>query len=126
MNTQVKITVKVKHDNGTAKINVYASSIDEAKDKVMKSENCPLSAIIYAKVAPLTIYDIKILSEDSSPYFFSRKTLHFFKQTVGSFKVNRWGNDKFYIYARSFGGNTTERIFNPFTNELEHLPVKTN
>jgi len=120
----VKIIVKLKSDTGTIKINVWANSLDAAKETVCNAQKAPLDAVIYAKVAPLTIHDIKRLSEEKAPYFFSRKTLKFFNQTVSSFKVTRKGNDKFYIYAPSFGGNKTERIFNPFTNELEHLPNK--
>jgi hypothetical protein len=120
----VKIIVKVKHDTGTTKISTYATSLDEAKDKVCKAENCPLNAIIYAKVAPLTIYDIKSNVENKGSHYFTRKTLKFFGQKVSDFKVNRFGDDKFYFFA-PFGRNCpegiSERIFNPFTNELESI-----
>jgi len=50
---EIKITenmeqfiVTVKHDNGTTKIKTSGSSEDEAKQKVMKAENCPVSAIV--------------------------------------------------------------------------------
>jgi hypothetical protein len=119
----VKVIVKVKNDKGVVKFINWATSLENAIDNICKAENAPLNAIQYAKVAPLTIYDIKRLSEEKSPYFFSRKTLNFFKQKVSDFKVSRIGNDKFYIYANSFGNNVTERIFNPFTNELEHIPL---
>lgn len=120
MTYQAKIIVKVKHDNGTSKISTFAASIDEAIQNVIKSENCPQRAVIYAKVAPLTISDIKYLTQETAPYFFSRKTLQFFKQRVSDFKVTRQGNDKFYISApRPYG--KTKRVFNPFTRELEHI-----
>lgn len=120
----VKIVVKLKSDTGTIKINVWASSLDAAKEIVCNAQKAPLNAVICAKVAALTIYDIKRLSEEKAPYFFNIRTMKSFNQTLKSFKVSRLGNDKFYIYAPSFGGNKTERIFNPFTNELEHIQNK--
>lgn len=121
MNT-VKIIVKLKNDNGSVKFAVWATSINAAKEIVCKAENAPLNAIIYAKVAPLTISDIKYRLQDTCPHFFSRSTMRFFGQTMRDFKVLRHGEDKFYITAK-FGNaaGKTERIFNPFTNELERL-----
>jgi hypothetical protein len=121
MNNQVKITVKLKHDKGTIKINTLASSLEDAINKVTTSENAPLSSVIYAKVYPLTIYDIKRLSYEDAPYFFNNRTLKSFNQRVSSFKVTRLGNDKFYISAPSYGNHISERIFDPFTNKLIHL-----
>lgn len=117
---QAKVIVKLAHDNGTAKISVWANSIEEAIEQVCNAEKCPKRAVIYAKAAPVTIYDIKRLSESAAPYFFTRKTLQFFKQTMSSFSVTRWGNDKFKISAPMPYGHT-ERIFNPFTGELERI-----
>lgn len=125
MTTQAKVIVKLKHDKGTVKISTWATSLQDAITKVCTAENCPETAVIYAKVSPLTISDIKYLSEATSPHFFTRSALRFFKQTIGSFSVTRWGNDKFYIcapFGAGMGGGKTERIFNPFTNELERLP----
>lgn len=114
------IIVKLKHDKGSVKIKVYTTSIDEAIDIVCKSEGAPKTAVIYAKVAMLTIYDIKRLSEAKAPYFFTRKTLNFFNQKMSDFSVTRQGNYKFYICARHPHGKT-ERIFNPFTGELNFI-----
>ena len=75
-----KVILKLKHDKGTAKIPVWANSIDEAINKVINSENAPKSAIIYAKAETPTIYDIKRLTEDTAPHFFTRKTMRFFNQ----------------------------------------------
>lgn len=115
-----KVIVKLKHDTGTVKISVWANSIEEAINKVLQYENAPNSAVIYAKVTPHTIHDIKRETAESSPYFFSTQTLKFFKQKLSSFSVKRYGNDKFYIYA-NYPGGTTQRIYNPFTKELERL-----
>jgi len=115
-----KVILKLKHDKGTAKIPVWANSIDEAINKVINSENAPKSAIIYAKAETPTIYDIKRLTEDTAPHFFTRKTMRFFNQKLSDFSVTRYGNDKFLISAKRPYGST-ERIFNPFTNELEHI-----
>lgn len=77
------------------------------------------------KTERLTIHDIKRLSEPKSPYFFSRDTLKFFGQTLKSFSVTKYPGGRYLISApmvdrltgRKVG--TTERIFNPVTNELE-------
>ncbi len=118
MNT--KIIVKLKSDNGAIKVTTYAASIEAAKEIVCSQQNAPKEAIVYAKVAPVSIYDIKRLSESSAPYFFTRKTLKFFKQKMSDFSVNRFGDDKFIISAPMPYG-LTQRIFNPFTNELNQI-----
>ena len=115
MNAKIEITVK--HDTGSKKIITFAPSIEQAKNNVIAAENCPVSAIIKAQTVKLTISQIKYLTEETAPYFFNGKTMKFFKQTMKDFKVYRHGN-KFLISApRPFG--KTERLFNPFTNELE-------
>lgn len=124
MKTKVKFTVTVKHDNGKINFSVWAESKEDAINRVCNAENCPKSAIIKVSIPKPTIYDIKRLSEDSAPYFFSRRTLQFFGQKVSDFKVYRTDQEgKFLIMAQSFGGNKTTRLFNIFTNELEHLPT---
>jgi len=117
---QSKVIVKLKHDKGTTKISVWATSLQEAIEKVMESEKAPLNSVVYAKVSPLTISDIKYLSKEKAPYFFNRSTMRMFKQTMRDFSVTRYGNDKFYISAPS-EAHTTKRIFNPFTRELEFV-----
>ena len=72
----------------------------------------------------LTIYDIKRLSENDSPYFFSRNTLKFFHQRMADFHVKKQNDGRYYIYAimRDHSGKQvglTERYFNPQTNKLE-------
>jgi len=116
---QAKVTVTLKSDSGRIKISVWASSIEEAKEKVLRDQNAPLSAILSAKVERPSIWDIKRLTAESSPYFFSRSTLRFFQQKVSDFSVYRNGPDSFVIAANSWGGNVTKRIFNPFTRTLE-------
>ena len=74
----------------------------------------------------MTISEIKNRTLETSPYFFSRKTLSFFGQTMRSFKVNKQADGRFLISApmldRSTGRNmgTTKRYFNPINNTLEH------
>lgn len=41
-----KYICTVQHDNGTVKIVVSASSIAEAREMVMKFENCPARAVV--------------------------------------------------------------------------------
>jgi hypothetical protein len=75
-----------------------------------------------------TIYDIKRETEKTSPYFFSRKTLKFFGQTMKDFKVYTTEEDGKYLISspmwdRFTGRNvgTTQRIYNSFTKELEYI-----
>jgi hypothetical protein len=75
----------------------------------------------------MTIYDIKRLTESTNPYFFSRKTLSFFGQTMRSFSMSKQPDGKILISApmrdkatKKVIGNT-QRLFNPITNELEHV-----
>ncbi|MEI7792800.1 MAG: hypothetical protein WCI57_04925 [Candidatus Berkelbacteria bacterium] len=73
----------------------------------------------------LTIYDIKRFSEDASPYFFDRKTLKFFGQTMKDFKVYKQTDGRYLITAPMFDRftgkqvGTTTRYFNPINNKLE-------
>ena len=119
-NNLVKCTVKLRHDNGSKKIIVWGNSLTDATARALKAENAPESAVIYAKVCPLTIYDIKRNIDETGSYFFSKKTMRFFRQTLGDFKVNRCGNDKFFISAPMPHGKT-QRIYDPFTNKLEQI-----
>ena len=73
----------------------------------------------------MTIYEIKRLSENTSPYFFVSKTMRFFGQTMRSFSVIKQKDGRFYISAPMLDKSTgrimgkTERFFNPINNELE-------
>ena len=74
----------------------------------------------------MTISEIKYLSEEKSPYFFSRDTLKFFHQTMRDFKVYKQKDGRFFITApmRDHSGKVvghTERYFNPINNELERI-----
>ena len=71
----------------------------------------------------MTIYEIKRLSQDTAPYFFSRDTMRFFGQTLRSFRVKKQVDGRFKVSAPS-GDNwdsdhETVRFFNPENNELE-------
>lgn len=75
----------------------------------------------------MTIYQIKLLTQSTSPYFFSPKTMKFFGQTLRSFKVYKHTDGKYFISApmKDRSGRIvgyTERLFNPVTNELEFIP----
>lgn len=70
----------------------------------------------------LSIYDIKRLTAETSPYFFDRDTLRFFGQTMRSFKVYKQVDGRFLISATFGPGKPrgkTVRYFNPKNNELE-------
>lgn len=74
----------------------------------------------------MTIYEIKRLTADTSPYYFSRKTLRFFGQTMKSFKVSKCIDGRYKISAdiRDFQTGKfmakSERFFNPVTNKFEN------
>lgn len=74
----------------------------------------------------VTIYDIKRMTQDTAPYFFTAKTLKFFGQTMRSFSVRKQADGRYYISAPMidrFTGRVmgkTERFFNPINNQLEH------
>lgn len=75
------------------------------------------------KIKTMTIYDIKRMSEDRAPYFFERKTLKFFNQTLKDFSVKKLNGEKYYISApmrdsRGFQMGVTKRIFDIRTREL--------
>lgn len=73
----------------------------------------------------ITIYDIKRLTQGTSPYFFVPKTLKFFGQTMRSFSIKKQIDGRYLITApmidRFTGRNMgeTKRYFNPATNELQ-------
>ena len=70
-----------------------------------------------------TIHEIKKLTANTAPYFFTRDTLRFFGQTLRDFRVIRETDGRFKIEAKSyFMGDymgETVRFFNPENNELE-------
>ena len=73
----------------------------------------------------MTIYEIKEKTRETAPYFFSRSSMRFFGQTLKDFKVYKQKDGKYLIIASS-GSNwqekhQTKRLFNPITNELEHI-----
>lgn len=47
----------------------------------------------------LTIYDIKYQTQETEPYFFDRKTLKFFGQTMKDFSVRKSPTGRIFIYA---------------------------
>ena len=80
-------------------------------------------------MSKLTIYEIAELTQETSPQFFSKKTMRFFGQTMSKFKVY-YGDDfgypdKYLISCPMKSPSTgkivgyTERIFNPENNKLE-------
>ena len=72
-----------------------------------------------------TIYEIEELTSKTSPYFFSKKSMKFFGQRMSSFKVYKQDDGRYLITAPMINGGkqvgTTERFFNPETNELERV-----
>lgn len=70
----------------------------------------------------MTIYDIKRLTANTAPYFFNRKSMRFFNQTLKDFKIYKQKDGKYLITAPSYWDGRlmghTKRLFNPVTNEL--------
>ena len=71
----------------------------------------------------MTIYEIKSRTSKTSPYFFDRKSMKFFGQTMKSFKVVKQSDGRYLITAPSYMDGRlmgeTKRYFNPVNNELE-------
>lgn len=73
-----------------------------------------------------TIADIKNLTAETSPYYFTRKTLQFFGQTMRSFSVRKQPDGRIKISAPMLDRFTGRimgesiRFFNPENNQLEH------
>lgn len=75
----------------------------------------------------MTIYEIKKLTRATAPYFFSRSTMKFFRQTLKDFKVKKQFDGRYKISAISYRNEQngfsidceTIRYFNPENNELE-------
>lgn len=116
---QNKYIATLQHDGGKSKIYVWATNKNEAIKYICNIENCPENAILKIYIQKPTISEIKKRTLESAPYFFSRSTMKFFGQQMKDFKVYREG-ENFRIYAPHKHG-ATERLFNPFTNQLEFI-----
>jgi len=74
-----------------------------------------------------TISEIKQATQRKSPYFFSRDTLKFFGQTMGSFKVAQSPRGNIYIYAKGYDTDRGVRRFMGYTfrqfkdGDLKHV-----
>jgi hypothetical protein len=73
----------------------------------------------------MTIYEIKARTKETSQYFFSRKTMKFFGQTMKSFKVRKLNEHEYYIFAPSYLNGKmmgyTQRIFDTRNNKLKDI-----
>lgn len=78
----------------------------------------------------MTIHDIKRLTSETEPCFFSPENMRFFGQTLQDFHVRKLPDGKYYIWAPSGPSerwrhkHVTRRIFDPLTNKL--LMVRRN
>jgi hypothetical protein len=71
----------------------------------------------------MTIYEIKELTKNTAPYFFSRDSMRFFGQTMKCFRVYKQPDGRYLVTAPYGAGKPkgqTVRYFNPETNELDH------
>ena len=72
----------------------------------------------------MTIYDIKYATQETEPYYFTRKTMKFFNQTLKDFKVYKEKDGRYFITApmKNNSGKVvgySERYYNPKNNKLE-------
>lgn len=72
----------------------------------------------------MTIYEVKQKTKKTAPYFFSRETMKYFRQTMKDFKVYKQEDGRFKIIAPirilpKVDDDFTIRYFNPINNELE-------
>lgn len=51
-----------------------------------------------------TISEIKLATEEKSPYFFTRKSMKFFGQVMRDFRVKQTSKGNIYIYAPTYTG----------------------
>jgi len=80
-----------------------------------------------AEAMKLKIEEIKELTAQTAPNFFSPETLKFFGQTMYSFSLIKQDDGRYLISAPSYwyinGKRTlmgiTKRYFNPVTNQLD-------
>ena len=69
----------------------------------------------------MNIYEIKRRTAETSPHYFSRRTMQFFGQTLKSFSVRKQPDGRFEISAPIHGNpkNLSTRLFNPANDKLE-------
>lgn len=72
----------------------------------------------------MTIYDIKYATQETAPFYFTRKTMRFFNQKMKDFKVYKQKDGRYLITApmKNNQGKIvgySERYFNPLNNKLE-------
>jgi len=72
----------------------------------------------------MTIYQIKQLTAETAPYYFSKDSMRFFGQTMKSFKVSKCEDGRYQISApmkdsRGVVMGESVRYFNPANNALE-------
>jgi len=77
----------------------------------------------------MNIYDIKRLTQHTSPNYFSAKNMRFFGQTMRSFSVRKQPDGRYRISAPMRDGNgrmigESVKYFNPINNELESEHAK--
>ena len=67
----------------------------------------------------LTIEQIKELTKDTEPYYFTPKTMKCWGQKLSDFKVTAMDDGRYEIRAECNKGTDSVRIFNPQNNRLE-------
>ena len=73
----------------------------------------------------MTISEIKNRTQETAPYYFTRKTMSFFGQTMRDFRVSKQADGRYLISAPMRDRNTgkvvgtSQRYFNPINNNLE-------
>lgn len=92
----------------------------------MRTE-CPKRGFVLVltnTIKTMTIYQIKQLTAETAPYYFSKDSMRFFGQTMKSFKVSKCEDGRYQISApmkdsRGVVMGESVRYFNPANNTLE-------
>lgn len=67
----------------------------------------------------MTIYEIKRRSQEKKPYYFDRKTMKFFNQTLKDFKVCKIdGFKNIYMFWANRPYGETRAYFDAITNDI--------
>jgi hypothetical protein len=118
------IVTLINTDGEKVRLRTYASSLEDAERDVLQIRPGG-ETVVYSRTEKLTIEEIAEAVTETAPMYFDKETLAFWGQRLRSFKVKRFDNVRFLIEAPRKTGGVSRRLFNPFTNRLERVPVET-
>lgn len=89
--------------------------LDGVRGEICSANTCCLDC----EDRVLTIKQIKELTKDTEPDYFTPKILRLWGQKLSDFKVTALNSGKYEIRAKCNKGTDSVRIFNPTTKRLE-------